>query len=475
MWGSSFSERKHPSLLIWCSVGQPSFFRLPILVLLVTQLVLGPVAVGLAQQSQTASGAAGAPGPAGGAGPKAGSAGGSGGEGGKGGVSSMTPAEDMLPGGQALSRAVVPDQYVLGPGDGLTVSLWDELSNSYPVRVTPDGKINIPKVGDFTVKDLTLTQVHALVQSAVSRSFRNVRSTVSLTSLRVFQVLVLGEVEKPGPYTATPVKRVSDVVTKAGGVLSGGSQRYVQVQRDGKVAAIADLPAFLRKGDESANPFVLDGDVIFVPPMGDQRVFVYISEVQTTPATGAFSENSVPYTFELKKEERLSTVITQIGGISPWWDLEGVLVQRETKEPEGIMRIPVNLRRLFLQRDESQDLVLEIGDQIYIPAKVRRVFLAGSVRTPAAYPYFPGRTADAYIAQAGGASLVADFDRSFIKRADGTVEPYSGVTEIDNGDTIIVREKLFKTWEDYFAVVGAISGAILSLVGFYAVFTNFGR
>lgn len=390
-------------------------------------------------------------------------------------MSSATPAEDVLPGGQALSHAVVPDQYVLGPGDGLTVSLWGETSDSFIVRVTPDGKVNIPNVGDFVVKDLTLTQAEALILSAVKRYFRNVRSTVSLTSLRVFQVLVLGEVGKPGPYTATPVKRVSDVVGQAGGVLSGGSQRYVQVQRDGKVAAVADLPTFLRKGDESANPFVRDGDVIFVPPMGNQRVLVYVSEIQTLATTGALNENSIPYTIELKQGEKLSNVIIQLGGVSPWWDLEGVLVQRETKEPEGTLRVQVDLQRLFLQKDESLDLVLELGDQIYIPAKVRRVFLAGAVRTPAAYPYFPGRTADAYIAQAGGPSLVADLGRSFIKRADGTLEPYLGATEIDNGDTIIVREKLFKTWEDYFAVVGAISGAIISLVGFYAVFTNFGR
>jgi len=70
---------------------------------------------------------------------------------------------------------------------------------------------------------------------------------------------------------------------------------------------------------------------------------------------------------------------------------------------------------------------------------------------------------------------VADLERSLIQRADGSVEPYTPTAELNSGDSIIVLEKLFKTWQDYFALVGTISGVILGLVGFYAAFTNFGR
>ncbi len=50
----------------------------------------------------------------------------------------MTPAEDMLPGGQALSRAVVPNEYLLGPGDALSINLWGEYDETYQVKITPD-------------------------------------------------------------------------------------------------------------------------------------------------------------------------------------------------------------------------------------------------------------------------------------------------------------------------------------------------
>jgi protein involved in polysaccharide export with SLBB domain len=374
---------------------------------------------------------------------------------------------------------VVPDQYALGPGDGLTINLWGEYDETFETRVTPDGKISLPTIGDLTLKGLTLTAAQKLIDGEVKKYYRNVKSGLSLTSLRVFEIGVLGEVLQPGSYLATPVKHVSDVIAQAGGILPGGSQRRVQLHRNGQVVAIADLTAFLRHGDESLNPFLQDGDKVIVPPIGDQRVTVYASEVSTgapgVAGGGAVTENVIPNVVEIKEGERLSTVISEVGGVSPWWDLESVFIQRTIKVPDGTMQIPVNLRQYVVENDESQNPVLIKGDEVYFPAVVRRVLIAGSVKAPAAYPYLPGKSADAYLMQAGGPTIVADLGRSFIQRADGRVEPYSATAELNNGDSIIVLEKFFKTWQDYFALVGTISGVILGLVGFYAAFTNFGR
>jgi len=404
------------------------------------------------------------------------------------GVSSASMAEDVVPGGQALSRAISPD-YVLGPGDSLAVSIWGEYEDKIDTRVAPDGKISVPIIGMLTVKGFTLGQAHELIEKEIKKYYHNVKTGVSLTALRVFEVSVLGYVSAPGTYLATPVKHVSDVIAQAGGVLAGGSQRFLEVQRNGRVFATADLVAFDRKGDQSANPALQDGDIIFVPSLGDKRVFVYVSEVATQaqagagpgggalagPGGGALTENSVPYVLEMREGDRLSDVINQLGGISAWWDLESVFIERSFDRPEGTMRIPVNLQRYFLEKDESQNLALLRGDQVYIPALTRRVFVTGAVRVPEVYTYLPGRAADSYLAQAGGASLAADFDRSFVKRVDGSVVSYREVGEVENGDTIVVVEKIFKTWQDYFALVGTVSGVILGLVGFYAEFTNFGR
>jgi len=393
-----------------------------------------------------------------------------------GGVVSQAPAETQLPGGQALSRAVVPDQYILGPGDGLSISLWGEYDANYIVWVTPDGKISLPTIGSLSVKGLSLTDAESLIQTEVKRYYRNVKSALSLTSLRVFEVQVLGEVPLPGTYLATPVKRVSDLVAQAGGTLPGGSQRHILVQKNGKAYATADIAAFLRKGDQSANPYVHDGDVIFIPPMGDRRVSVYISEIAPrTLGVTALMEDSIPYSVEFKEGERLSTVVSEVGGASPWWDLEGVFIQRVSEAPQGMMRIPADLRRYYIEGDESQNVLLERGDQVYIPASIRRVLVTGFVKLPAAYVYVPGKAADAYLMDAGGASPYADLEKSFIKRADGAVEPYLGATEVNNGDTIVVFERTFKNWQDYLAVVGVMTGLLFTAFGLIAAIDTIKR
>ncbi len=449
-------------------------FEKALILILVFQMVLGTGAIAWGQAG--GRGQLGALGKAGGMGSSPAQGGGSGGA--DGGVQSAETASaetatESLPGGQALSKAVVPDKYTLGPGDGLSVNIWGDYLESQELKVTPDGKIVLPSIGDLYVNGLTLVEAEKLIATEAKRYYRTVYSSVSLTSLRVFQVLVLGEVRRPGMYLGTPVRRVSELIEKAGGVLPSGSNRHIQLRRGGEVQAYADLYAFLHEGDESANSYVRDGDVIFVPTMGESRVVAYVSQVSGTG--GLLKEESFPHAVEIKEGERLSAVIDQLGGVSPWWDLERVLIQRESEIPEGTMRIPVDLRGYLLKKEASNNPVMAPGDQVYVPALIQRVFVGGTVKTPGAYVYVPGRPAESYIGQAGGVLITADLSRSYIQRADGTVEPYTGTTELNDGDSIIVMEKLFKTWQDYFAMVGTVTGVILSAVGFYAAFTNFGR
>ena len=425
---------------------------------LVIQLVLGPGAIALAQApgGETITGQA--------AGHGAGAQKGALWEG----VESADVAEEPIPGGQALSRAIDPEQYVLGPGDRISINFMGDVEDTQTVKVSPDGKISLASIGDIAVAGLTLTDAEALVETEARRRFRTIFVNVSLASLRVFQVLVLGQVQNPGTYLATPVRRVSELIQRAGGVWPSGSSRHIELRREGRVDATADLYAFLRKGDELSNPYVSDGDVILVPPMGESRVVAYVSKV-STGAGGAVTEESVPLMAEVKEGDRLSAVIDQVGGVSPWWDLQGVFIMRDTKAPEGTMRIPADLSRYLLAKDESQNPLVMAGDQVFIPLSLRRVFVAGFVKAPGAYPYIPNRTPEAYISQAGGAAVYADFGRSFIKRADGTVEPYLSTAEINQGDTIVVMEKLFKTYADYAAFFGTISGLLFGLFGFAAL------
>lgn len=435
-----------------------------IIVILVFQMIVG---TGEFVWGQIGSGTKGGGGKAGSASKDV-----SGGKGGLGGVQSAETATETLPGGQALSQAVVRDKYTLGPGDGLSINIWGDYEQAFDVNVTPEGKVILPSLGDVEVNRLTLPEAEARITNVVKRYYRTVYASVSLKALRVFQVHVLGEVHRPGMYLATPVRRVSELIEKAGGVLLNGSSRNIELRRAGQVQARADLYSFLHQGDESMNPLLRDGDVIFVPRMGEARVVAYVTEVETGGGIGggALTENSVPYAVEIKEGDRLSAVIDQVGGVNPWWDLEGLFIVREWASPAGTMRIPVDLRSQQPGREEVRNPVMVPGDQVYVPALIRRVYVTGMVKVPGAYTYMPNRAAEAYVGQAGGVLFTGDLARSYIQRADGTTQPYASAVELNNGDTIVVREKIFKDYQDYFAVFGAISSIILSVVGMGALF-----
>jgi len=424
-----------------------------------------------------------------------------------GGVQSLGPAEERLPGGRALSRAVVPDQYILGPGDGLTINLWGEYEDLSEVRVTADGKISLPTLGDLKVKGLSLAQAESLIATEVKKYYRNVKSGLSLTLLRVFEVAVLGAVQLPGAYLATPVKRVSDVVSEAGGVLNGGSWRHIEVRREGRVVTTADLTAFFRRGDESANPeaggvldggswrhievrregrvvttadltaffrhgdesanpYLQDGDVIFVPPMGRMIVSVITNDVSVSAQSGQVIENSTPHNIEMNEGDQVADLLAELGGVSPWWNLEAAYILRETKAPEGTMKIQVDAKRLIFEGDDTKNIEMHGGDQVFIPSNVRRVFVNGLVAKGGAFAYVPNRTAEEYLGLAGGVQLQANLDRSTIRRADGSVEPFKADAVLFNGDALQIVPKYFATPSDYIGIIGGLTSLVFSAFAF---------
>jgi len=258
------------------------------------------------------------------------------------------------------------------------------------------------------------------------------------------------------------------VLSEAGGVVEGGSSRFIQVWREGRVVAVADMTAFLRRGDQAANPYLMDGDVIFVPPIGNMIISVVANEVVVSAQSGQVIENSVPSTIEMKEGDRLADLLAELGSVSPWWNLGGIYILRESKAPEGTMKIVVDGYRLLFDKDESQNIEMRGGDRVFIPTNVRRVFVNGVVQKGGAFSYVPNRTAEEYLGLAGGVMLVASLDRSTIRRADGSVEPFHPNTILFSGDAIQVEQKYFATPSDYVGIIGGLTGLVFSAFAFLA-------
>ena len=76
----------------------------------------------------------------------------------------------------------VGPEYVLGPGDGVSVDLWGGVSRRFYRVVDREGRISLPEVGPLLVAGKSLAEVQESVQKTLRTQFRDVSADVSLVS-----------------------------------------------------------------------------------------------------------------------------------------------------------------------------------------------------------------------------------------------------------------------------------------------------
>src|SRR4029453_6656553 len=136
----------------------------------------------------------------------------------------VTPSPGAAP---ASVRGTMPGpDYRLGPGDVLDVQIAGRLEIiRQQVVVDPEGTINSPPLGAIPVGGATLLEAHRRVAARAREVFRYAEATITVVTPRAFDVVVSGEVERPGSYSATALRRVHDIILEAGGITARGSLR----------------------------------------------------------------------------------------------------------------------------------------------------------------------------------------------------------------------------------------------------------
>ena len=162
----------------------------------------------------------------------------------------------------------VPADYIVGPGDQLTVQLYGNQNRTLRLIVGRDGRVNFPELGPIAVGGQRFESVRSSLEGRVERQMLGVRASVSVGDTRSIRVFVLGEANRPGSYTVSGLGTVTSALFASGGVKTIGSLRDIQLKRRGAVVRRIDLYDLLLRGDTSGDTTLLPGDVIFIPPVG---------------------------------------------------------------------------------------------------------------------------------------------------------------------------------------------------------------
>jgi protein involved in polysaccharide export with SLBB domain len=169
----------------------------------------------------------------------------------------------------ASSRTMpVPQNYVVGPGDVLTVQLFGSQNVEYRMTVSRDGTVGFPQLGAITLAGLTFEEARELISGRVSQEIPGVRANVTLSELRSISIVVSGDVERPGAHFVSGYATITSALFQSRGISTIGSLRNITLMREGSSVATLDLYDVLLRGDTRNDARLQSGDVVLVPPVG---------------------------------------------------------------------------------------------------------------------------------------------------------------------------------------------------------------
>jgi polysaccharide export outer membrane protein len=132
----------------------------------------------------------------------------------------------------ATSReATLPDGFVIGPDDVLSIIFWRDKEMSTQVTVRPDGKISLPLLNEVQAAGLTPADLRAQVAAESKRFFENPSVTVVVNQINSRKVFITGQVVKPGPYALTTPTTVLQLISMAGGLKDFADGKNIMILR----------------------------------------------------------------------------------------------------------------------------------------------------------------------------------------------------------------------------------------------------
>jgi protein involved in polysaccharide export with SLBB domain len=281
-----------------------------------------------------------------------------------------------------IDLPIGPD-YVLGPGDGLTISLWGGISQSFTKVLDREGKIILPEAGSLTLAGSTLEQAQTNIVAALKNQYHNAQVSVTIARLRTVRVYVVGDVQRPGAYDLSSLSTPLNAMYEAGGPTSVGSLRVVRHYRGKQLIREVDLYDFMLHGMRVDDERLQSGDTLLVPPAG--------------PQVAVFGMVKRPAIYELRGETTLKDLLDDAGGATVAAALDHITVERiEPNQQRQTVSVGTS-GSSNPGADASSALAafaVKDGDRIHVasvlPYSERSIYLEGHVARPGKLPYREG-------------------------------------------------------------------------------------
>jgi polysaccharide export outer membrane protein len=226
------------------------------------------------------------------------------------------------------TSAVYAQDYIVGEGDVLKITVYDHTDLTTVERVSGDGAILFPLIGEVRVGGLMISEISVKIASLLADGYIiDPQVSVFIEEFRSKKAVVIGEVNNPGLYVLHGQITFLELLSKAGGLTKDAGDKAVIKRKsgtseEGEERVIINMKRLVEEGDLSGDAPIMDGDSIYIDKAG---VFYATGEVKKPDA--------------YRYEEGLTVVkaITMAGGFTEKAAAGRVKIMRKKHGKEEIL------------------------------------------------------------------------------------------------------------------------------------------
>ena len=235
----------------------------------------------------------------------------------------------------AQTSSADDNNYLLGPGDTVKISVYNNPDLTLETRITESGTISFPLWGEVVLGGMTASSAERKLANELETGgfVKQPQINILVVQYQSKMVSILGNVFKPGRYPLDRSMNLTEVLAMAGGLTPDGSELITVIGKAGKVEY--DLRNIVRKGDGTYNVNLGGGEIVYVP---------------RAPLFYIYGEAQRPGSYRIEREMTVMQALAQGGGPTIRGTEKGIQLHRRNASGEVEVLKP-KLTDLIMQDD----------------------------------------------------------------------------------------------------------------------------
>jgi polysaccharide biosynthesis/export protein len=266
--------------------------------------------------------------------------------------------------------------YLIGNSDQLSIAFWQQPELNREVRVSENGMVSLPVIGEIKAAGLTTTELSKRIIQQMSIYNTPVsQATVTVVSYNSRSVVVAGQIQTPGTYRYERIPDIWQVILDAGGPTAAADlNRVTVVRKSGDKSNVIDIDLYktIKDGDLTKAPKLMAGDLVNVPSSN-------FGTPLTLSAEPSFQGRNIFFIFgqvndqgprNLEEGMDVLDAIAIARGITADADLKNVRVIVKDSKLSSVIRVDLDK----YTKNGGPRLTLHPEDTIIVPAKRGGIF-----------------------------------------------------------------------------------------------------